>query len=71
MSAAAVMKSGGLEYIRQNCPLMRADMLSVPDDKKELTFEKGESSRVHIDDAENMNNNPPGITFNILDGQGN
>ncbi|XP_068475013.1 BTB/POZ and MATH domain-containing protein 4-like [Phaseolus vulgaris] len=56
----AVKKFGGLEYLRKNCPLVRAELLSiavgldkftVADDKKSPTLEKGKSSKIHISDA--------------------
>ncbi|KAL9289768.1 hypothetical protein ACSQ67_024453 [Phaseolus vulgaris] len=56
----AVKKSGGLEYLRKNCPLVRAELLSiavgldkfiVADDKKSPTLEKGKSSKIHISDT--------------------
>jgi len=60
LSVAAVKKSGGLEYLRKNCPLVRAELLSiavgldkfiVADDKKSPTLEKGKSSKIHISDT--------------------
>ena len=80
LSVAVVKKSGGLEYLRKNCSLVRAELLSnavgldkfiVADNKKQPTLERGESSKVHISNADNNINNPLGITFKILNYQGN
>ncbi|WVZ05538.1 hypothetical protein V8G54_018884 [Vigna mungo] len=76
----AVVKSGGLEYIRQKCPFLRAELQTIAAGldkfivhyaRKEPNSERGEGSSSHISDAVNENNDPLGISFKICNGKGN